>query len=418
MPAGRACRGRMNMSERKKQSRQTAGRVGVVAPIDYRSVYGGAPQRIKADVEALIEAGHKVEVIFPARTRERQADLPAGLSLVTYRNVQGATFVREKARMLFDMHTQRFSPFFRSALGKRYGDYSVIFAHLPWSAVAALRVVKGRIPVIYAAHNFEYGLIRQSTRNPLVHRLVYNAEKYACTKAARTLCVSELEVRELADTYRVPPEKLVLLPNTADVAFFSQTHTLYDRTSERKKLGFAPSSFVLLFHGRMDYSGNMDALEFIVKELAPALKQSQAGDMKLMIAGAQIPNWCLEYKSETVSCYPDVPDMRRLLSVSDAVIVPLGIGGGTRLKILESFAAGVPVVSSAKGAEGIDCEDGTHLLIADRNTDDFIRKIRTLAGDEKLRRKLTTNAYKLVVEEYGLQVAARSLEAVIAQVKA
>jgi glycosyltransferase involved in cell wall biosynthesis len=379
-------------------------------------VYGGASQRIKADVEALVEAGHKVEVIFPFRAGGNQAGIPAGLTLLTYPNLQGATLLPQKARMLFDRHTQRFSPFFRSLLGRRYRDYSAIFAHLPWSAAAALGVVKGRIPVIYAAHNFEYGLIRQATHNPVAHRVVYNTENYACTRAAKTLCVSQLEMNELERTYGVPANKLVLLPNTADVAFFSQTHTLYDRALERKNLGCAPSSFVLLFHGRMDYSGNMDALEFILRKLVPALSQSTAGETKLLIAGAQIPGWCLKYRNETVSVCPNVPDMRRLLSAADAVIEPLGIGGGTRLKILESFAAGVPVISSAKGAEGIACQNGTHILIAERTTNDFVRRITELAGNEELRRKLTANAYDLVEKRYGIHAAAKSLQDVIAQV--
>ena len=107
--------------------------------------------------------------------------------------------------------------------------------------------------------------------------------------------------------------------------------------------------------------------------------------------------------------------MRRFLSVADAVIVPLSIGGGTRLKILESFAARVPVISTAKGVEGINCQDGRYILIAQRTADDFINKIKMLAGNEEMRRNLTTNAYNLVVEKYSIPVAARCLQDAIVQ---
>ncbi len=389
--------------------------VGMVVPLDYLFVYGGAVQRIKVDVTALMESGYHVEMICPSRIRQPQRDLPSGLTLVTYRNVQGATFLPEKVRLVFDLHTQMFSPFFHSTLGKRCGDYSIIFAHSPWSAVASYKVVKGRIPLIYVAHNFEYGLIQQATRNPLIRRLTYHVEKYACQKATKILCVSERDMTDLGRAYKMPPAKVALLPNTVDIDFFSQTHDLYDKASERQKLGLAPSSLLLLFHGRMDYRANADALKFILEELVPALRHSSADDTRLIVAGAQIPKWCLDNKDDTVSFHADVPDMRRFLSIADAVIAPLSIGGGTRLKILESFAARVPVLSTAKGMEGIDYQDGRHVLIAERNAGDFISKITMLTENEDLRDKLAANAYDLVVQKYSIPVAAKCLQDAIMQ---
>ena len=391
--------------------------IGVVLPLDYLFVYGGAVQRIKVDVAALIDSGYNIEMIFPARSNQPQHDLPSGLTLVTYPNVQGAKFLPEKVRLLFDMHTQMFNPFFRSTLRKRCRNYSIIFAHSPWSAAASYKVVKRKIPLIYVAHNFEYGLIKQATHNPLIRRYTYHVEKYACQKATKILCVSELDMNELEKAYEIPAARLALLPNTVDVDFFSQTNHLYDKVSERRKLGFTSSSFLLLFHGRMDYSANLDALKFILEELAPAMRHSSANDIRLIVAGARIPKWCFGNGNEIVSFHSDVPDMRRFLSVADAVIVPLSIGGGTRLKILESFAASVPVISSAKGAEGINCQDGHHILIAQRNADDFIRKIRMLAENEDLRQKLTTNAYDMVVQKYSIPVAAKCLQDAIMQTR-
>jgi glycosyltransferase involved in cell wall biosynthesis len=394
--------------------------IGLVVPIDYLFVHGGAVQRVKVDVAALIDSGYNVEMIFPSRIKRPQHYLPSGLNLVTYPNIQNATFLPEKMRLVFDMHTQMSNPFFRSTLRKRCGIYSVIFAHSPWSVVASYKVVKKETPLIYVAHNFEYGLVKQATHNRLIHRLTYCVEKYACQKATRVLCVSELDMNDIERVYRIPAAKLALLPNTVDVDFFSQTCNLYDKVLERQKLGFSPSSLLFLFHGRMDYSANLDALKFILKELVPALRDSSANNInniRLLVAGARIPKWCLDDRNEIVSFYSDVPDMRRFLSAADAVIVPLSIGGGTRLKILESFAARVPVISSTKGAEGINCQDGHHILIAERSADDFVRKIRMLAGNENLREKLTSNAYDLVVQEYGIPVAAKCLQEAIIQAR-
>jgi len=389
--------------------------VGLVVAFDYLSAYGGAVQRIKGDVAALMQNGYRVEMICPSRVARPHQELPSGLTVFTYRNVQHLAFLPEKARLIFDLHTQMFSPFFHSTLRSRCASYSIIFAHSPWSVVASYRVVRSRMPLVYVAHNFEYALIRQASRNPVVRRLVYQVEKNACRKATRILCVSERDLADLAEAYRVPDEKLALLPNTVDVDFISEAHTLYDRTSERRKLGLPASAHVLLFHGRMDYRANAEALRFIMDDLMPALRRWPDTDIRLVVAGAQIPGWCLERAGPDVSCHPDVPDMRRFLAVTDAVIVPLNIGGGTRLKILESFAAGLPVISTARGMEGIDCRDGQHALIAERTADAFADKIKMLADDPDLRERLTSNARDLVIEKYSIAVAARRLQQVINQ---
>lgn len=388
--------------------------IGIVVPLDYLSIQGGATQRIKADLAALIYSGYDVEAIFPSHASQLKPSLPSKLTLATYPNIQGAKFLPEKLRLLFDMYTQMFNPFLHSALQKRCGRYSVILAHFPWSVAASYKAVKRKIPLVYVAHNFEYGLVGQVTRNPLIRRLTYYLEKYACQKATRILCVSQYDMKALEAAYEIPAAKLALLPNTVDIDFFSQTHTLYDKVTERQKLGLDTSSLLLLFPGRINYTPNLDALKFVLNELVPAFREV-GGNTRIIVAGARIPKWCFSDRNEIVSFYSDVPDMRRFLSIADAVIVPLSTGGGTRLKILESFAARVPVISTAKGAEGIDCQDGCHILIAQNNANDFVNKVKILAENESLQKKLTSNAYDLVVQKHSILVASRYLQEAIRQ---
>lgn len=314
------------------------------------------------------------------------------------------------------MSTQMFNPCFHSILRKRSREYSVILAHSPWSAAAAYKVVKARTPVLYVAHNFEYGLIEQTNRNFFIRRLVHCIEKYACQKATRILCVSEHDMKAFETVYKISKARLALSPNTVDVDSLSQTHTVYNRAAERRKLGIDSSSLLLLFPGRMDYAPNLDALRFIIHELVPALRNDGSA-VKLVIAGAQIPKWCFHNSNEIISFYSDVPDMRRFLAAADAVIVPLRFGSGTRLKILESFAARVPVISTDKGAEGIDYRDGSHILIAQNNAHDFINKIKLLAANKSLRQELIDNAYNLVVQQYSISQASRCLTEAITQVQ-
>ena len=397
--------------------RRTNGNIiGVVVPLDYMSLQGGLAQRVKADLAALSHGGYTVDVIYPSHTKQFQQDISAKQTLIAYAGMNNFKLLSEKKRLLVDMSTQVFNPCFRSILRKRSGKYSVILAHSPWSVAAAYRVVKNSVPILYVAHNFEYGLMQQTNRNFFIRGLVHYIERHACQKATGILCTSEHDMKSFETVYQISQERLALSPNTVDVDSLSQTHTVYNRDAERQRLRIDSSSTLLLFPGRMDYAPNLNALRFIIREIVPALRNDGSA-IKLVIAGAQIPKWCFRSSNEIVSFYSDVPDMRRFFSAADAVIIPLRFGSGTRLKILEAFAARVPVISTDKGAEGINCRDGSHMLIAQNNAQDFINKIKLLAADESLRQKLIDNAYNLVTQQYSISVASRYLTEAITQVQ-
>jgi glycosyltransferase involved in cell wall biosynthesis len=94
-----------------------------------------------------------------------------------------------------------------------------------------------------------------------------------------------------------------------------------------------------------------------------------------------------------------VPDMAPWLDAADVVAVPMRWGSGTRIKILEAFAHGIPVVSSTIGAEGLDAVDGTHLLLAE-GADAFADACRRLLSDASLRLQLATAARSLYLDRY------------------
>jgi glycosyltransferase involved in cell wall biosynthesis len=96
-------------------------------------------------------------------------------------------------------------------------------------------------------------------------------------------------------------------------------------------------------------------------------------------------------------------------------VVPLRIGGGTRLKILEAMALGTPVVSTTKGAEGLDVTSGENILIADEPAE-FADAVLCLLGDEPLRQKLAANGRRLVEGRYSWETCAQKLEQLLYQV--
>jgi glycosyltransferase involved in cell wall biosynthesis len=101
-----------------------------------------------------------------------------------------------------------------------------------------------------------------------------------------------------------------------------------------------------------------------------------------------------------VEVIPDVPDIRPYMSAADILVVPLRAGSGTRLKILEAFAIGLPVVTTPIGCEGLDVIAGDHLMIAEE-PEEFAQQVITLVKSPEMRKRMGANGRKLVEEKYG-----------------
>jgi glycosyltransferase involved in cell wall biosynthesis len=140
-------------------------------------------------------------------------------------------------------------------------------------------------------------------------------------------------------------------------------------------------------------------MRYFLREIYPLIRD-QHNEVSLTITGStkgvDLTTLMLD---ESVSLSGYVDDIRPLVAGSAVCVVPLRIGGGTRLKLLESMALGTPVVSTSKGAEGLDVVNGEHLLIADTPADFATCTLRLLC-DTRLRRRLAINARQLVEEKY------------------
>lgn len=159
----------------------------------------------------------------------------------------------------------------------------------------------------------------------------------------------------------------------------------------------------LVYNGALTYSANFDAMQFFLVEILPLIRR-QVPTVQLTItgstAGVSLDNLPLD---DGVHLSGYVEDVRPLVAGSQVCVVPLRQGGGTRLKILEAMALGTAVVSTTKGAEGLDVVDGEHLLIADE-PQAFAQATVRLMRDESLRRYLTQNARRLVEQRYDWRV--------------
>jgi glycosyltransferase involved in cell wall biosynthesis len=230
-------------------------------------------------------------------------------------------------------------------------------------------------------------------------------------RTARLLESSELRLLHSADTHivtsdrereilqrRCPQARVATIPNGVDVAFF--------RDSPRRPQLSPPS---VLFVGSMDYHANVDAVEWFVRESWPALHGAHP-DLQFVVVGRNPPPSIRALAGPAIRITGTVDDVREYYAQALAVVVPLRVGSGTRLKILEAMAAGVPVVSTRLGAEGIPVTGQHHLLLADSGPD-LAACLTRLITQPDLRLTLVDNGRALVTQFYDWeQLGARLWE--------
>lgn len=167
-------------------------------------------------------------------------------------------------------------------------------------------------------------------------------------------------------------------------------------------------AFSLLFVGSLGYVPNADAVEFFCHEALPRLRASARCPVSVQIVGTDPGPGVLRLSEiPGVTVTGMVPSVDPYYAAADAVVVPIRAGGGTRIKVLEAFAHRVPVVSTSVGAEGLEVEDGKHLLIADA-PDELASACLRLLRDPGLGKALAERASALLRSRYALsKVVAR-----------
>jgi glycosyltransferase involved in cell wall biosynthesis len=172
----------------------------------------------------------------------------------------------------------------------------------------------------------------------------------------------------------------------------------------------------LLFVGTLNYEPNIGGLRWFIQTVFKRFK-AEFHDAKLIVVG-RAPNdhvKALCAAEEAVELHPDVVDVRGYYERCRAVVVPLLIGGGTRIKILEAALAGRPVLSTPAGAEGLDLIDGSDLLLFE-GPEDFCAKYRQL-GDRNVYQDIAARACRVVQDKYSWVKFEESMQRVLAHIE-
>jgi sugar transferase (PEP-CTERM/EpsH1 system associated) len=264
-------------------------------------------------------------------------------------------------------------------------------------------------PSILFTHNVEAEIWRRHADNATqpLSRVLYRQqwrrmlrfEGRTLARFDRLLAVSDADEQ----TFRrlsgadAPLPPIDVVATGVDTSFFTPTPEAFVRPKH------------LAFVGSMDWMPNEDAVLFFCREVLPRIRQAEP-DVTLSIVGrAPTPAVKRLAQDAGIEVTGTVDDVRSYLGQACATIVPLRVGGGTRLKIFEAMAAGKAVISTTIGAEGLPTESGRHLLIAD-GAEAFADAVVRVVREPDLRRRLEREARTLVTRHYDWSVAAAQLE--------
>lgn len=269
-----------------------------------------------------------------------------------------------------------------------------------WQAVSRARGPHWP-PVVLSQQGVEYLVTARFAslpRNPLL-RIGLRAELAkarrweiaACRAADMVVVVSERD-REVLGDY-VPPERIAVVENGVDLEEFHPREWGVDDGSAR-----------MLFMGTFSFFGNRDALRYLVADILPAVRRVRP-DATLRVIGDDPP----VLGADGVECVGTVADVGVHLREARLLIAPLRTGSGTKLKILEAMASGVPFVTTSYGIEGIEgaAEAG---IVAD-DTHGLVEAVLRLLGDRDVARQLGERGRRIVERSHSWDASAHALEA-------
>jgi polysaccharide biosynthesis protein PslH len=228
-------------------------------------------------------------------------------------------------------------------------------------------------------------------------------ERRACLAADRVVAVSEADAHALRAL--VPGLEPVVVPNGVDVDFYSAPVPLLTGRP-------GPEPFDVVFTGKMDFRPNVDAVLWFARQVLPLIRR-EVPSVRFWIVG-QSPHARLEPLSldPGVEITGWVEDVRPYIAAAAAYVVPLRIGGGTRLKVLEAMAMGKAIVSTTVGCEGFEVVSGQELLIADEPSG-FAAAVVQLLRQPELRERMGRAARRFAGSRYDWRMILPKLERIL-----
>lgn len=376
--------------------------------------------RTWALVQALAEDGHEVTVVSLADSHEAPGDLRPLERLCRAVEVipppGRVTEGRDAVKRLWALALPRpfgawkfRSPEFTAALSRHSGRADVIVCDGVYN-MQNLPVAPG-VPVLLNKDDVAYVIAERYLRitrsraerlyGSLEARKVRRWERLSCERVTGVLACSAEDRRVLSQL--APAARIFVVPNVVDTTHYSPMGVSEPRS--------------VVFQGGLDWHPNRDAVEFFATAMLPELRRL-VPDVVFRVAGrCPDDDFRRRWERAGVQFTGRVPDMRDEIAKAAVCIVPLRIGSGTRLKILEAAAMARPIVSTTIGAEGLDFVDGEEICLAD-TPESFAAAVADLLTNAPRREMFGAAARLRVEKDYSLPTLRAAVREALGEITA
>ncbi len=326
-------------------------------------------------------------------------------------------FYAELVRGLFSatpVAVERFNPpgmraFLEDLIRKERFDCAVVDHLAPTSYFPDLP------HAIFFQHNVETVIWRrhlEHAANPLRRAYfklqadrMYHYERRVSQASGHIVAVSQTDAAEMRRLFDVT--RVTEIPTGVNIEYFLPSRTGVPACPGERS---SPPAADLVFVGSMDWLPNVDGVLYFVREILPLIRQVRPETTLAIVGRTPPPNITqLAVQDPRIQVTGTVPDIRPYLWGSAVSIVPLRIGGGTRLKIYEAMAARIPVVSTTIGAEGLSVNPPHDIRIADP-PDHFAAQCLELLANPEIRARLSHAAWEMVNSHFSWEQVARCFE--------
>jgi polysaccharide biosynthesis protein PslH len=336
-----------------------------------------------------------IEALGDVGIAVRMATLPAPNVVRTGFQI-GESAVRRQPFVLYRRHWHKETAAMLDATIAEEQPDIVYLDHLD---SALYRPVSGSARVVLDLHNVYSTLVerlasdqRSAARRAFLHRearLLAEVERRSVREADLVFAVSEADAEHFVG---IGARHLELVPNGVDCS-------AYEALPTGRSASAAP---VILYTGALSWEPNAEAARFLAQSVLPEVRRTLPEATLAVVGRTPSPEVTALGQLPGVTVHGDVPSLIPYLEQAHIMAVPLSSGGGTRLKILEAFAAGVPVVSTAIGCEGLQASSGRELLVAERDV--FAQELVSVLTDGSRAERLAQNGRTLARATYDWQV--------------
>jgi glycosyltransferase involved in cell wall biosynthesis len=286
----------------------------------------------------------------------------------------------------------------------RWSD--VVLVEFPWQFAYCSRN-RGKAPLVLASHNVEadrFASVAQADRGSDAkhrwRRWIERVERRAVREADLVLAVSPDDRAAFIDRYNVDPDRIVVVPNGADTSQCAPVDAAA-KAEAKRRLGL-PQKPTVLYTGS-NTAPNRAGLRWVrrLAERAPHLSFVVVGELSTGV------------DAEPFIGPGVVNDITQYLDAADIAICPIEFGGGTKIKVLEAMAAGLPTIAFHETVQGLDVRDGEEILVTSTSEPALIAALEDLVSDPEAARKLGAAGREFVAAHHEWRHIARELETLL-----